>query len=322
MAGALVPESILRELAGLWVSLGEQGRAESGAGVLRACTMTLVVLAEESEDAASLGETIAALMPEHPSRAIVIRLRGPGGHELSARVFAQCWMPFGQRRQICCEQIEITASDEALRDLPSVVLPLGAPDLPLVLWCRDMRLAAMPEFRPLAAMARKVVLNSTEPAHLRLLAEEAARGTILGDLAWTRLTRWRAMLSQVFDNRVYQQALPRISSVRVTYGDALETAGWYMGAWISGALVGAGARPALNVARQPGLAALTLELAGEGLRVSLARQEDRLIVTVNGGSTCANLPQPTDYLLMREELGILQRDSVFENTLVSAARLA
>ena len=56
-------------------------------------------------------------MPEHPARAIVIRLRGAGERALSERVYAQCWMPFGQRRQICCEQIEITASDAALADL-------------------------------------------------------------------------------------------------------------------------------------------------------------------------------------------------------------
>ena len=29
--------------------------------------MTLVVLAEASDDAAALGETVAALMPEHPA---------------------------------------------------------------------------------------------------------------------------------------------------------------------------------------------------------------------------------------------------------------
>ena len=37
---------------------------------------------------------------------------------------------------------------------------------------------------------------------------------------------------------------------------------------------------------------------------------------------CTNLPRPTDYLLMREELGIVRRDAVFERTLASAARLA
>ena len=135
----VAPESILKQLAELWVTMGKQGAEESGQGVLRACTMTLVVLAEESEDVSSLGETLAALMPEHPARAIVIRLRTHGEHTLSERVYAQCWMPFGQRRQICCEQVEIIASDDAVADLPSVVLPLAVPDLPLILWCRSAR---------------------------------------------------------------------------------------------------------------------------------------------------------------------------------------
>ena len=65
----VAPDRVLRELADLWVTLGSQGQAESGAGVLRACTLTLVVLAEAGDDATALGETIAALMPEHPARS-------------------------------------------------------------------------------------------------------------------------------------------------------------------------------------------------------------------------------------------------------------
>ena len=161
MGATLAPDHILKELADLWVSLGKE-ESEGGAGVLRACSMTLVVLAEESEDVSGLGETVAALMPEHPARTIVIRLRGAGDRTLAERVYAQCWMPFGQRRQICCEQIEITASDEALADLASVVLPLAVPDLPVIVWCRSARLVDMPEFHAIAAMARKVVLDSAE----------------------------------------------------------------------------------------------------------------------------------------------------------------
>ena len=78
-------------------------------------------------------------MPEHPSRAIVIRFRAEDQRALAARVFAQCWMPFGHRQQICCEQIEITASDASLPDLAAVVLPLTVPDLPVILWCRSPR---------------------------------------------------------------------------------------------------------------------------------------------------------------------------------------
>src|SRR5215470_6457820 len=146
MATTVSPDRILRELEELWVSLGKHPEDDSGAGVLRACSMTLVVMAEETDDTMSLGETIAALMPEHPARAIVIRLQGSGGSGLAARVFSQCWMPFGQRRQICCEQVEITAPDAALADLPPVVLPLCVADLPVILWCRSGRLARMPEF--------------------------------------------------------------------------------------------------------------------------------------------------------------------------------
>jgi hypothetical protein len=47
-----------------------------------------------------------------------------------------------------------------------------------------------------------------------------------------------------------------------------------------------------------------------------------MVVTLNGQSQCTNLPQPTDYLLMREELGIVRHDPVFEKTLASAAQLA
>src|SRR3954468_17402153 len=122
--------------------------------------MTLVAIAEESEEPAALGETIASLMPEHPARAILIRLRGAGERALSERVYQQCWKPFGQRQQICCEQIELTASDAALGDLPSVLLPLIVADLPVILWCRSPRLVMMPEFAEIARSATKVVLDS------------------------------------------------------------------------------------------------------------------------------------------------------------------
>ena len=115
MSATVVPGKILKELAELWVSTAKA--TDGGAGVLRACSMTLLVLAEESDDSQGLGETIAALMPEHPARAIVVRMSGPGERSLTERVYSQCWMPFGQRKQICCEQVEITVSDDALADL-------------------------------------------------------------------------------------------------------------------------------------------------------------------------------------------------------------
>ncbi len=325
MSATVSPDRILKELSDLWVTMGKQGQSESGASVLRACSMTLVVLAEESDDPASLGETLAALMPEHPARTIHIRLCGAGERALSERVYAQCWMPFGQRRQICCEQVEITAADAALADLPSVVLPLAVADLPVILWCRAARLLGMPEFRQIASMARKVVIDTAglpgAPEVLRQLAAANGGAVLFGDLAWTRLTRWREMLAQVFENRGLLAQIAAIRTVRVSYGAGYETGARYLAAWIGDALREA-AQPQIDLAAADDVSTLRLEIEGAGLRVALTRRDDTLVVTVNELSHHTSLPTPTSYLLMREELGIVRRDTVFDRTLASAARLA
>ncbi len=311
VSATISPDRILKELADLW---GKEGKQQGGSSVLRACSMTLIVMADE--DAASIGETIAALMPEHPARTIHIRMSGPGERTLSERVYTQCWMPFGQRRQICCEQVEITAADAAIGDLPSVVLPLAVADLPVFLWCRSPRLVAMPEFLQLAAMATKIVVDSAAMPDAREALRRmagAAGGVILADLAWTRLTRWREMLSQVFENRERLAQSAAIDRVRVEYGPGYETAARYMAAWIAGA-VKAGA----ELHRFDG--ALRVELSGQGLRVRLERRDGTLHVAVNELSHQTCLPRPTDYLLMREELSIVRRDAVFERALEAAAK--
>ncbi|MCX6630222.1 MAG: glucose-6-phosphate dehydrogenase assembly protein OpcA [Candidatus Solibacter sp.] len=320
MRATVAPDNILKELAALWTQQGQQGDA----GVLRACSMTLLVIAEATDDAAALGETVAALMPEHPARTILIRLRGEGERALSERVYQQCWKPFGQRQQICCEQIEITASDAALADLPSVLLPLAVPDLPVILWCRSERLVRRPEFAEIARMATKAVIDSAAAADatesMRRMADAVRSGGIFADLAWTRLTRWRETLARVFENRDTLAHLSEVNRVLVRFGPGYDTAAWYLAAWAANALESVGQVVTPVVARQD--ESLRLELSGGTFRVELSRQEERLVTMVNEQSNCTNLPRPTDYHLMREELGIVRRDPVFEGTLASAARLA
>jgi glucose-6-phosphate dehydrogenase assembly protein OpcA len=320
MSATVAPDTILKELAALWTQEGKQGDA----GVLRACSMTLLVIAEAGDDAAALGETVAALMPQHPARTILILLRGDGERALSQRVYQQCWKPFGQRQQICCEQIEITASDAALADLPSVILPLAVPDLPVILWCRSARLTGRPEFGAIAAMSTKVVVDSGAAGDARdsigRIADALHRGVIVADLAWTRLTRWRETLARVFENRDTLARLSEVDGLKVHFGPGYETAAWYLAAWAMNALGSVGQVVTPVVAAQD--KSLRLELTGGNFRVELSRQDERLVTVVNEQSNCTNLPQPTDYLLMREELGIVRRDAIFEGTLASAARLA
>lgn len=52
MGATVAPDSILKELAALFAQQGKQGDA----GVLRACSMTLVVMTEAAADASALGD--------------------------------------------------------------------------------------------------------------------------------------------------------------------------------------------------------------------------------------------------------------------------
>jgi glucose-6-phosphate dehydrogenase assembly protein OpcA len=333
--GTIAPERILHDMADLWVSLGKQG--EGDAGVLRACSMTLVVASEESDDAQAIGETLAALMPEHPSRAIVLRFRAEDQRSLAARVFAQCWMPFGHRRQICCEQIEITASDASLPDLAAVVLPLTVPDLPVILWCRSPRLFHLPAFSQLAAIAQKVVLDSasfSDPAaalhQMSGMSGAAAAGPLLADLSWTRLTRWRELIAQIFENRAQLAILALVSDVLISYRTAATPAtAFYLAAWLLDGLDKVGAHPRVHFETQAGEPSGRLSLVE--LRApdrpdsiaSISLAEGPAAEVKTGGLVSkALLPALTDYALMREELAIPGRDPAFERALAAAAKLA
>lgn len=333
---AIHPETILRELSDLWVSLGKEADPGQPSGVLRACTMTLIAVADEAEDPSEVWSVMAALMPEHPSRAIVIRFRQSAARELSARVFSQCWMPFGYRRQICCEQIEISASDASLPDLPAVIVPLAVSDLPVILWCRGARLFELPDFALLANIAHKLVLDSAafaDPARIfKHLAEHSRTEQALGDLAWTRLTRWRELVSQIFENRSSCARLTGVAEVRVGFGgERPPTSAYYMAAWLLDCLERAGAKPQISWQPAPeassGLTRVELMGAnGDGLHVSIAMTVDgerqTAQVHVDSLSSLAVFPLDNDYLLLREELSIPGRDPVYDRSLARAALLA
>ena len=96
-----------------------------------------------------------------------------------------------------------------------------------------------------------------------------------------------------------------------------------MATWLADCLADAGLPDvSFGVSPTPEGVSLRVKLVGGGFALELARREDRMVVTVNGVSQCTSLSQPTDYLLMREELGIVRRDPVFERTLTRAASLA
>jgi glucose-6-phosphate dehydrogenase assembly protein OpcA len=324
------PEQVLKELSKLWVDLGhedQEGAADgtSGGGVLRACAMTLITIADESEDPSNVGETVALLMKEHPSRSVLVRLRESSEECLESRVFAQCWMPFGQRRQICCEQIEITASLGSLDDVPGVVLPLAVPDLPVILWSRSPRLFQTAAFPKIAAMSGKLIVDTgafADPAlALELLGAQIVQDRLTADLAWARITRWRETVSQVFENQVCLGGIAKFTSATVQYGgSAPRTEVLYLAAWLQNGLAQAGSAAKVKLARADGPAVGGVTLSGSGSCEVTVRGDAGGAVEVRANNLEHRMifPEATDYLALQEELSITTRDFAFEGALKTA----
>ncbi len=317
-------ENVLKELRQLWADLGKS--ETTGGGVLRACAMTLIVADEYHADETrqNAGEILGELMHEHPSRAIVIRQQ-PGA-ELEARVFAQCWMPFGKRQQICCEQIEITVAPERMREVPNSVLALMAPDLPVVLWCRGPQWFDAVGYNELLALADKAIFDSTllaEPARgLARLRVLRSTGSRVADLAWTRLTIWREMIAQAWSDGLLRDVTSGEYHMRVMHPGSLRTAGaCYLTAWLEKSLTSRPVEIAFSDDESiAGICSVRFESAHE--HVDIAVNHRTIELWSKGNSVRLPEPPGTEYDLMREELGILDRDQRFEAALSRAADLA
>jgi glucose-6-phosphate dehydrogenase assembly protein OpcA len=312
MPPAVRPEKILKDLAKLWVDLAK----EETAGVLRACAMTLIVAVEEREHAQAVGETIAELMHEHPSRAIVLHVVRDGASEgLDARVFAQCWMPFGKRQQICCEEIEITAPEALLADVPKLLLGLTVPDLPVVLWVRSPRLAMHPEFQKIFPLASKIVVDSDSfedgITAYEFVAGMNRRGANVADLAWTRMTGLRQMVAQIFDDERYRPYLEKIETV--TISRTSERVGThYLARWFRKALPVA----AVRFRAGTGSTSVTgVDLAGADFSASVSLDGGCGLLRMKELTQRTALPPSTEHALLREELSIVGVDPTFQRCL-------
>jgi glucose-6-phosphate dehydrogenase assembly protein OpcA len=288
--------------------------------------MTLIVATADQGDDQELGEMIASLMHEHPSRAIVLRIRP--GSELDARVFAQCWMPFGKRQQICCEQVEITSPESALGEAASLITGIAVPDLPVVLYLRTPALIGNPALDPVLPLATKLVVDSSHAGEagrvLKALDARLSKDPRCADLAWARLTPWREAISRLFDHQQAREAIASLDHVRIVHAGAeAPAAAYYFAAWFWHSLrrqprvrVEAGAGESYN-----GIVSVEVRAPG-GFEASVRLLDCCQIETRMDGLTQRLVfPAESEGGALHEELGILGADAVYQEVLALAARL-
>jgi glucose-6-phosphate dehydrogenase assembly protein OpcA len=311
---------LLRELDEQWRHLG---KSESG-GVLRACAMTLIVVSRGGQDPQKLGGTLAELARRHPSRTILLRVDEQASEPLEARTTLQCWMPFGKRQQICCEQIELTAQPGRLDEVPPVLLGLVVPDLPIVMWCSDLELACLPPLESVLKLAGKLIVDSTTmdspAAALTALQKLKAGPWQLADLAWTRITRWRETVSQLLSSGEWSECPGEHAEVTWAGQPPAQTA-LYLAAWIAATFDWKGdladrlnlsctdpVRPPKGTGR-----VRMVRLSGKSRQLTLRRPAGiGVAIEIDGRKSQVIFPILTEAVLLNEELNVFGPDPHFD----------
>ena len=170
--------------------------------------MTLIVVTDEAShyDAMRAADEVSS---EHPSRVIgLVRRSSRGAAQLNAQVSIGDNSPG--------ESLLLRVSGELTRHAESVVLPLLLPDSPVVVWW-PCDAPADPSGDAIGRLAQRRLTDaaSSRGAKRKALltsAEHYAPGDT--DLAWTRLTPWRALLAAALDQVDATVVSARVAAAR------------------------------------------------------------------------------------------------------------
>jgi glucose-6-phosphate dehydrogenase assembly protein OpcA len=284
-------------------------RRKAGA-VTFGLVLTFVVVVdpdgEISADRAVAAATAASLA--HPCRVIVVAPHPDGEARLDAEVSVGGDLGPG-------ESIIVHLHGPLHEHADTVVLPLLAPDTPVVTWWTGD--PAGPAGRQIGALASRRITDTylAKDARdaLRRLADTYEPGDT--DLAWTRDSLWRSMVAAVFD------ALPGpAKAVRLTTEHGNPSAA-LLASWLQ-------TRTGVTVELLdgPGPAITSLEVvAADGVNGSvtarLVRPDGETATLTRTGQPDRTLPLPIRPLeeLLAEELQRLDADEVYAESLAAVA---
>ncbi|MGQ9698981.1 MAG: glucose-6-phosphate dehydrogenase assembly protein OpcA, partial [Armatimonadota bacterium] len=221
------------ELARLWASAEAQ---YPEAVLTRAALANIVILCPDAS-AVKLARDVAGLLADsHPSRVFVILAEHrDAAPSLQAWVSARCFIQPDGSRQVCCEEIMITAAGSSREFLSHTVSSLFLPDLPAFLCLTTLRRSDLDRVRDFAVVCDKLIWDADVFDGPAEMIPEAARlrsqvpATSIGDLAWIRTAPLRQQVLAEITKSGFSSA--DIRSVRIScpptgLGSALLIAGW------------------------------------------------------------------------------------------------
>jgi glucose-6-phosphate dehydrogenase assembly protein OpcA len=281
-----------------------RARTRSGSPAM-GMVMTLIVVVDE--DSAETAMTNARKAThEHPARVLGVVLGNARGR---AVVNAQVGTGAGWGGEAAI----IRLSGEVVKHADSVVLPLLLPDSPVAIWWPHTP-PADPAADPLGALAKRRITDAAEVHRgktkaLQVQCESYVAGNT--DLAWTRLTAWRALLAASLDQHPLKVTSATVTSERTSPSADL------LAAWLRDRLK-------VEVTRHgsagPGITEVVMQTKQGPITIS--RSDGRLATFSSPGRPDRPIALKRRKLpeLLAEELRRLDEDDVYAATIRSLGR--
>ncbi|BEL08895.1 glucose-6-phosphate dehydrogenase assembly protein OpcA [Actinoplanes sichuanensis] len=301
-------------MIGLWDTTGNEvvkalaAERRSAGGVASGLALTLIAVVEEKKvREAEAAATIAAAA--HPCRLlIVVRSDMEGRSRLDAEIVVG-------GRLGPAEAVVMRMYGRLALHAESVVMPLLAPDVPVVTWWHeDPPNMIANDF--LGVVAERRITDSAQAADpvaaLKQRAVDYAPGDT--DLTWTRITLWRTLVAGAFDSTE-----ARVVGARIVAPDRDPTA-WLMMGWLKSRL---GIEPTMeHTDRAPRLHSVELQCEnGDCVRVT---REEGTALFSRTGQEDRYMPLPKRPVgdELAEELRRLDADQIYADALGAMAGLS
>ncbi|QIK83474.1 glucose-6-phosphate dehydrogenase assembly protein OpcA [Sanguibacter sp. HDW7] len=273
---------------------------QEGGAVALGRVLTLIIVTDEAATTEAIDAANVASR-EHPCRIIVLASSTTTtGVDAQIRIGGDAG---------ASEVIILTGPAAAFEHADTLIMPLLLPDAPIVAWW-PREAPANPGKDVIGSMAHRRITDSyrsTDPrATIRTLARSYRPGDT--DLAWTRTTIWRGLLTSTLDQPPFEP----VTKVTVTGQDDHSSLD-LLGAWLGEEL-----DCEVEIVRTPGAQAVTaVTLTRPSGDITLARPTGKIAVLSQPGQPDHRIALPVRQLheCVAEELRRLDEDEMYGEVL-------
>ncbi|HWO61158.1 MAG TPA: glucose-6-phosphate dehydrogenase assembly protein OpcA [Umezawaea sp.] len=282
---------------------------DEGGAVTLGRVLTLVIVTDDGEKTEEAVEAANQASREHPCRVIVV---ARGARKASPRLDAQIRVGGDAGAS---EVIVLRLYGELADEGASCVVPLLLPDTPVVAWW-PFEGPAVPSKDPIGVLAQRRITDAAAEKNPIKALEQRRSAYTPGDtdLAWTRLTLWRAMLASALDLPPFE----KVTDAEVS-GEADSPSTELLAAWLASGLKIPVKRT--KAVRGEGICLVSLDRKSGG--VELSRPDGRVGTLVQPGQPERRVALQRRSIrdCLAEELRRLDPDEVYELALKSLGKV-